>query len=197
MCARGNSRRGAPRRHAAASRRLDVRLGLDLDEEVRPDERPDLDERRGGADVPERLAVRPPDGLGVARGVDDVEPRADDVAECGAEGTQRRLDDGQRLLRLAVGVRRDGLPVRPDPRRPRHPHVRADADGPAVADGLLPRRPAADLPPRAHSPTRSVNTGTAAPARSPPSPSASPAKMAWTTAAVPAPSAAPTTMSVG
>ena len=116
----------------------DDRIGLDLDQHVRVDERRDLDHRRRRTDRSEDLAMRSADRFPLGD-VGDVHARAHDVADRRAGLVQRAHDVGERLASLRVGVANaDDLAVAPRGGRAGDVHGVADANGARVADDRLP-----------------------------------------------------------
>src|SRR5690242_14264623 len=84
------------------SRARHLRLRLDLDE-VLVAHQLGGDQRVGGLDAAEALAVRAGHGLPVIEASDE-DPRADDVVEPGAERLQRALDLVDREVSLRGGI---------------------------------------------------------------------------------------------
>jgi hypothetical protein len=123
----------------------DDRVGFDFDESRRVDQFDDFDDRGGGADVFENLAVDAGDGFPLAD-VDDEHAGTDDVFEPAVEGFDRRADDGQRARGLSGDVGRVGA-VGVDADRAGDGDGVAAADGAAVAHERLPFRAAGGTSP--------------------------------------------------
>src|SRR6476659_3493879 len=113
-------------------------VGFDLHHHARVEQGADLEHGGDGTDVGEDLAVGAPDDLPL-RDVGDEHARAHDVLQARADLRERRLDVGERLLGLDVGVAGagDGAVLRRR-RAAGDPHMRSGAHHPAVADDRLP-----------------------------------------------------------
>src|SRR5580765_9116058 len=115
-----------------------VGVHFDLDEHERVDERADLDEHTGRADLPEDLAVRARQRL-PTRDVGDVEAGADDLVHAGTGQRQRRFDVAQGVDGLGVDVTstlNDALLI--DRAAARDVYAVAGANRTAVAGRSLP-----------------------------------------------------------
>src|SRR5262245_15050222 len=114
-----------------------VGVGFDLHQHARVDQCADLEHGGDGTDVAEDLAVGAADRLPL-RDVGDVHARTDHVVHARTGHGERRLDVGQGLLGLHVGVAgaRDDA-ILHDRRAAGDPHVRARAHDAAVTHDRL------------------------------------------------------------
>ena len=122
------------------------RLGLYLHKHLGVDEALDLDHRRRWANVAKYVTVSAADGFPIARDVDDINARANDVAERGAGALESSRDIGQCLssLRGRIASANEAA-VSSRCRSTGHVDVVVDANGTGVADDRLPGCPGSEI----------------------------------------------------